>query len=277
MGKIILCSGIRTKRPYAFAPTGIRIYSIEELCYYLYNNVYSIEEGMFSDSFIDWIGTELKLTDRADKLKQLKEQKADIKTVVTAILCSSDYYTEEEIKNLIAILDDIIGMPVYKRRLMKAKHFLKNNKYTEAAVEYQQVLLSEEAADLTPEEYGDILHNMAVAKVHMNGLSEAIELFRGAFERNHREESLKQYLYSLKLSNNDKLFIEKLEEYQVSEERKEEILSFLEQQSRAVKQSAKMLGIQQLKLLKIQDRYKEYDEKLNEILEDWKEKVRKST
>ena len=124
MGKLILCSGERTKRPYGFTSTGIRIYSIEELCYYLYHHVYMIDEDMFSDDLLDWIEMELKLTERARMLKNLKKQKSDLKTMVTVVLCSADYYTEHEIKVMLKLLDDMIGMPSIKRSCIKANNYL---------------------------------------------------------------------------------------------------------------------------------------------------------
>ena len=73
MGKLILCRGKRTERPYVLQGTGYRIYSIEELCHYIYNNIYSIDETLFTDSLIDWIGTELCLPERAEKGVSLRQ------------------------------------------------------------------------------------------------------------------------------------------------------------------------------------------------------------
>jgi hypothetical protein len=274
MGKLILCSGARTKRPYGFASTGIRVYSIEELCFYLFHHVYLIEEEMFSESLIEWIKTELKLTERAEKLRLLKKQKADLKTIVTVILCSSDYYTEYEIKGLLKKLDEIIGMPFIKRNCIKANNYLKDSQFTEAAGEYDRILNSKEAVDLTPEEYGDILHNLAVAKVHITGLKEASELFCQAYERNHREESLRQYLYSFRLCSNDTLYAEKKEEYQISQELDNSIKSYLEQKGKEAEQSDMMLEIQHLKKRKAHGNMSEYDKETNELIDTWKTKVR---
>jgi len=274
MGKLILCSGVTTKRPYGFASTGMRVYSIEELCYYLYHHVYLVEEGMFCDALIDWIETELKLKDRAEKLRLLKTQKADVKTLVTVIFCSADYYTEYEIKSVLKMLDEIIGMPMIKRNCMKANNCLKDGQFSEAAAEYDRILNSEEAVNLSPEEYGDILHNMAVAMVHITGPGEASELFCQAYERNHSEESLRQYLYSLKLSNNDTLFEEKAKEYQISEERLGSITSYLDQKSDEANYTEMMVELQHLKQWKVQGKMSEYYNKLDEVIDSWKSKVR---
>ncbi len=274
MGKLILCSGVRTNRPYGFASTGVRVYSIEELCYYLYHHVYLIEEDMLCEALFQWIGTELKLSDRADKLRLLKKQKADIKTMITVILCSADYYTEYEIKSLLKMLDEIIGMPFIKRSCIKAKKYLKNRQFTEAVEEYDRILNLKEVTELTPEEYGDILHNLAVAKVHITGLKEASQLFYQAFERNQREDSLRQYLYSLQLSGNDALYHEKMDEYQISEELHESVASYLDQINEKAKTSELMSEVQHLKQRKAQGRMSEFYKEMNEMIASWKAKIR---
>lgn len=271
MGKLILCSGARTNRPYTFPSTGIRIYSMEELCYYLYQHVYLIEEDLFRDSLFDFIEEELKLPERASKLRLLKKQKADIKTLVTVILCSTDYYTEYEIKSLLKTLDEIIGMPFIKRSCIKAITLLKNRQYSEAAGEYERIINSKEAAKLTPEEYGDLFHNLAVAKLHITGLKEASRLFYQAYERNHREESLKQYLYTLKLLDHNESYKEKIQEFQIDKETEEDILSYLEQMESMAKDS-KIL--QEIKLLHNTQAKNQNRDKLEEIINSWKAKIR---
>ena len=272
MGKLILCSGVRTERPYVFSQAGVRIYSIEELCYYLYHHVYLIEESLFTDSLLDWIGTELKLTDRAEKLKTLKAKGADLKTIVTVVLCSCDYYGEKEIMSFLKVLDGVIGMPRWKRNFYKANELLNNRQYTEALSEYDRIVNPEEGNSLTPEDYGDVLHNMAIATAQSKGLKEATELFRQAYEHNHREESLQQFLYAVLLSGGD--FEEKAGEYQVDEATKNAMTRYMEQIQGEAEVSDGMIEIHRLKQCKAEGRIAEYYRIADEIIEKWKIPVR---
>ncbi len=274
MGKLILCSGVRTSRPYGFAGTEDRVYSIEELCYYLYHHPYMIEDEIYNDALIEWIGTELKLTQRSKKLQELKRQKADVKTMVTVVLCSADYYTEQEIKSLLRTLDEIIGMPKIKRCCIKAEQYLAGRQYREAATEYERILASEEAAALSPEEYGDILHNLALVKLHTSGFSEAEQLFGWAYERNAREDSLCQYLYTLYLSGDMDRYEQKLREYEVSEELRQRVEAFLAEESAKANECEAMRGLEMLKALKGNGQISEFYQKAEELLGEWKLKVR---
>ncbi len=274
MGKLILCSGRRTDRPYVFGAAGIRVYSMEELVFYINSHIYFIDQDTFSDDLFEWIGTELKLTVRAEKLKYLKSQKADIRTLLAAVLCSADYYTEQEIKELIKTLDELNGMTPVKRSCIRAYCYLENRKYSEAADGYEQILNSKEAAGLTPEEYGDILHDLAVAQIHSKGLAEASETFRQAYERNHRAESLRQYLYTLKLSNRMDLFYQKAEEYQLGNDLNEDILRTMEQLEEQARDGKAMADLHKLKKLRAEGRIAEYQQRLDEMLEGWITSVR---
>lgn len=274
MGKLILCSGARTNRPYVFQTTGIHIYSIEELCWYLNHYVYFIDENMFDDTLIDFIGNELKLADRADKLRQLKIQGADLKTIVTAVLCSSDYYTENEIKGLLKTLDRIIGMPPIMRDFVKANIYLKSRQFEEAAEEYKKILASKAAVDLTPEEYGDIYHNLGVATIHRKGAAEAAEIFRQAYERNGREESLQQYLYAVWLNEDSEKFKESADRYRVSEEAAGKLIDNLKLAGEEADQSNKMMVIKQMRQLKEDGKINELYRLADNIIDEWKTSLR---
>lgn len=47
MGKFILCSGKRAKEPYYVNVTDTVLYTIEELCYFLYQNIYLVADDFF--------------------------------------------------------------------------------------------------------------------------------------------------------------------------------------------------------------------------------------
>ena len=274
MGKLILCSGARTNRPYAFSSSGVRVYSMEELCYYLFHHIYLIEEELFCTALMDWIQDELKLEERAEKLRQLKHKGADVKTMVTVILCSADYYTEYEIKSFLKELDTIASMPKIKRKGIKAYNYLGDQKFKEAEVEYERLLESKEAVELTPEDYGDILHNLAIAKLHTVGFHAAAELFEQAYQRNQREETLCQYLYTICIIGNEEQYRHKLEEYQVSEELRCKIENLLEEKQEEAAQCGMMAEIQNIRRSKLQGQMNDFYQRAEELIDCWKDKIR---
>lgn len=274
MSKLILCSGKRTDRPYVLPATGHRIYSIEELCNYIYNNIYSIDEALFTDSLVDWIRTELDLVARAEKLEMSLRQGADYKTLLAVVLCSSDYYTEQEIKKLLSVVDEIRTMPPARRWFIKANAFLKRKQYAEAAAQYDRLLISEEAVSLSPKDYGDVLHNLAIAALHTYGPERAIELFSQAYERNQREETLRQYMYILWLVKGKNTFEKIASDYQLDEELKEDIVVRMEQLSRDASMCKDMDEIYMLRSLEHSGKLAEVRDKCEQMIDGWIGEIR---
>lgn len=274
MGKLILCSGIRTKRPYILPTVGTRVYSIEELCYYIGRYIYIVDQDLFIEPLFEWMDTELELTARAQKLKQLKEQKADVKTLLAALLCSADYFTEPEIKFLIKRVEEITLMTPVKRSCLRADSCLKDGNYHEAAREYEQILNSRDTQGIKPEEYGDILHNLAIAQVHIFGLSVAAETFRQAYERNRREDSLRQYLYSLLLSKKTEEYHLKRMEYQVGVILSEEITSKIDQLEREAEVCEDMVKLEHIHRLRSEGKQNDYRNLVNDMINKWTLQIR---
>ncbi len=275
MGKLILCRGRLTDRPYVLPITGYRIYSIEELCYYIYNNIYFINENLFTDLLIDWIKTELCLPERAKKLKSLQRERADLKSLITVVLCSADYYTEQEIKKLLAAVDEIRSMPLAKRWYKKANSYLLKKQYGQAAMEYERLLISDEAVNLSPKDYGDLLHNLALARLHINGPERASELFLHAYERNQRQESLIQYLYCIWLCKGREAFNEKILEYKVDVDLRDKIVLKMEQLSREAKLCKSMNEIDSLRRLKNTQEESALEERFRKIIDGWINEIRR--
>ena len=58
MGSLILCHKKRAKQPYVISRVHMKIYTIEELCYYICNNLYLIDYTIINHQLCDWIGRE---------------------------------------------------------------------------------------------------------------------------------------------------------------------------------------------------------------------------
>ena len=82
---------------------------------------------------------------------------------------------------------------------------------------YRMLLKEKDAFGITSETLGDIYHNLAIALLHTDGFGEAADLFREAYERNNREETLKQYLLALRFYGDRAMYESALDIYQVSE------------------------------------------------------------
>lgn len=194
---LILAKGTMTGTPYQMPYTGQKVYSIEELCYYIYNNIYTINEEFFEPSLATWVREELKLPELADKLHYLIEQEHGLKDLTVAILCACDYYKEDEVRRMVEILDEITNLPLYKKKKIKADNYLRAKRYGKCLREYRKLLYGSFAVNFTPEEYGDIMHNQGIAHFYTSSFDMAKSDFKEAYVRNGKKDSLHHYLWIL--------------------------------------------------------------------------------
>ncbi len=214
----ILCKKKLAKEPYIIPVSEVSVYSLEELCYYIYNNIYSVTEEFFDGKLAVWIRDQLGSDSLAKKMKTLIERHNDLKDLVVTILCSCDYYKEEEVVKLVEIMDRIENLPPHEKNKIKADNYLQAGKYGKSLHEYKELLYGGMADQFTHEEYGNLLHNQAIALFHVSSFHEAAKGFKEAYARNHNEQSLNQYLYTLLITGQEEQFVKEGLSYDKSTE-----------------------------------------------------------
>lgn len=275
MGKLIFCTGRVTEKPYTFPFTKTKIYSMDELNYYLYNNIYLISEDTFQLSLCDWLENELLLPEVAEKIRSLLSRRNSLKDIVVSLLCSADYYTEQQIRELIQVMEQIERMPLIKKRKIKADSYLMFGQYAKASSEYEAIVDAKESAVFSGVEYGDIYHNLAVAKARTISASEAAKFYLLAYRRNQKEESLIQYLYALLLSKNMEEFNAACEEFSISSERQAQLEEDIFVKELAALETADYESIDRLSELKKEGKVAQYYKELKNTIRQYKETYRK--
>ena len=82
MGSLILCHKKRAKHPYEITRIHKRIYTIEELCYYLCNNLYLIDYTIINEQLCRWIRDELELVSLAESLMEMLKNHVSVEQFV---------------------------------------------------------------------------------------------------------------------------------------------------------------------------------------------------
>jgi tetratricopeptide (TPR) repeat protein len=218
MGKLIQCSSVIAGEPYCFPMTKTKVYSIEEVCYYIRNNIYMMQEEVFDREFARWIRQELGMEVTADKLDQMRQDHNNLKDIVVTLCCSCDYYTESEINTLIEIMDETQNLPLAKRQEIKAESFMKSGRLEKARQEYESILKSTEMLEGSSQDYGRVYHNLGVVCARMGEFRQAISSFRKAYEQNKATESLQCYLYCILAGGNREEYNKAVREMDVTRE-----------------------------------------------------------
>ena len=107
MGSLILCHKKRARRPFEISRIHMRIYTIEELCYYICNNLYLIDYTIVNDRLCKWLADELELTEMADELREKLREDCSMEDFILTILRKSEIYTAAEINKMKNVLEQL--------------------------------------------------------------------------------------------------------------------------------------------------------------------------
>jgi len=96
MGRYLLC-GKEAASPYEVEELDLRIYTIEELCYYIYHNLSLIGDEFIDERLITFIRKELDLPDIAQKIDRFYSSPSDQDSTLQMLLADVGYYSDQEL------------------------------------------------------------------------------------------------------------------------------------------------------------------------------------
>ena len=275
MGKLILCSSVIAKHPYCFPMTKTKVYSIEEVCYYIRNNIYMMQEEVFDKEFADWIRHELGMEETADKLDRMREDHNNLKDIVVTLCCSCDYYTEREINDLIAIMDQTQNVPLRGRQKIKADTYLKSGSLERARQEYERILKSPDMLNAKPEEYGQLYYSLGTALAGMGEYRQGFQAFQKSYEYVKEQKALESCLYCLKLGDMPEEYDRAVKEMGVTREQQTFIVAQYEEALRQSIDSRECKMVRRIRRMKEQGD-PAYQRAASELIFEWKNEYRKS-
>ena len=98
--RYILCQVKRAKNPYYISNISTNIYSIEELCYYLYHNIYLLDETIINEQLLVWMKEELHLRRLYQRLYVLLEEKKNIGEFILPIFKEINYLSHDQFREM---------------------------------------------------------------------------------------------------------------------------------------------------------------------------------
>ena len=236
MGSFILCQTQKAERPFYIETIAVNIYSLEELCYFLYHNLYLIDRTIINDELCVWIREELKLAQLAAKLKPKVGKFASAEDILYPIFKEINYLTYEELKELNRRLKKMDEETISERQKKKGDSLVENGMYVSAIRVYQKVLASETEENEPAGFSACVYHNLGCAYSYLFQMEKAVECFEKAYQAAPNEETLKTYLLAYRSVRTPIEYESRLEELSVGEETKNAVARELERFSRIPEQ-----------------------------------------
>jgi len=235
MGTVKLCVHELAKTPYYVEATGISVYSIEELAYYLYENIYLIDERLVEEKLYTWIERELEMESLAERLRNGKTAGNHVYNQVMTILKASEYYTEEELNELSEKIRKISVLQTQERMKYKADELLQNKNYWAAIVEYERILSIRQNSKLKVDFYAKVWNNLGGCYARLFLFEKAAACYENAYQFQKISEYKEKAHYARKIANYGQPELEEIQESKLSEEfirQSEIVLKELEEKSR---------------------------------------------
>ncbi len=195
MGSLILCHRKKAKHPYEIARIHVRIYTIEELCYYFCNNLYLIDYTIVNKQLCDWIESELELYELARELRWQLEQNKSMEQFVLTILSHASIYSAAEITKIQNVLEQLKNQNEVEREKYKADNLLNSGEYASAILVYLSIVNKEWDDSMGKDFYGKVYGSLGAAYGRMFLYEEAANAYERGFQVCHDPQMLKRYLY----------------------------------------------------------------------------------
>lgn len=198
MGSIILCHKKKARHAYEITRIHKKIYTLEELCYYLSHNLYLIDNTIMNDQFCLWLETELDLLELSHELRDALLDHCGVGKFVNLIMKNSKIFRASELNQISEVLERIKEQKEVERRKNKADNLVKNGEVEEAILVYQAILRDEKDLTVTEHFYGKVHANLGAAYGRAFLYKEAMEMYDIAFQMCNDPMMVKSYLYAAK-------------------------------------------------------------------------------
>lgn len=212
MSGYILCQIKKAEHPYFIENISTNIYSIEELCYYLYHNLYLIDSSILNEGLCVWLEEELGLGKLAAKLRPHLGKFVSAEDVLYPIFKEINYLTYEELRVLngkLALLDQ---EPAPLRKKHKGDLLVENRMYVNAIRVYQKLLERDDLDTVRQGFRGEICHNLGCAYSYLFQMEKALEYFWKAYLDKKTAGDLSCYLLAYRSIRSKEEYHRKIKE-----------------------------------------------------------------
>ena len=226
---IRLCIGEYARVGYDPEHMGIKVYSLEELCFFIKENAFLLDDGFVDDALGAWLSEECGLQDLGEELRRASRKRMSLKSYVGMILEYACFFSKEKNKEILDIIVENSSLSIYQKKKARADALVNKGHYGLAGKEYGRLL------QMLPEEQiilrGEIYHGCGVCLAKMFYFTLAGEYFLKAHTMTGKIASYKQYLWTKRLSMTEKEYVKFLKEHEEAYEDSVDMEEYLEELS----------------------------------------------
>lgn len=140
MSYVIFCKGKRAEKPYLIEDIKMPVYSMEELCYYIYSNVSLCDRELLKPELAAWIERQCGLPDLSESIRVVLQKDPRAERVAAQIFAYANYLTRQERDAVCERIRKYSMLGLNERRKMRGDYFYLGQKYRDAIREYEEMI-----------------------------------------------------------------------------------------------------------------------------------------
>ncbi len=231
------------KEPFYIKKLDKRIYSLEEINFFIYNNINLIYQEFFSDELISFIEKDLERADIARGLRIIKDNKGTVKELISFLLKESHYYSPNELARIANYVVNIDNMTEAERLKIQADGFYEKGQYESALRIYFDILnMMDEEKTLSEAFFGGIAYSIGTIYAKLFMCKNANSYFSKAYELYPDTSYAKACVYMALINNDEEEILKTIVKYHITDEALEVMRSRVRSLRREIETSDETLN-----------------------------------
>ena len=201
MAGIKLCTIKKADQPYFIRPAAVRVYTAEELAFFLWQNPWLIDGSILNTSLTRWIAEELDMSDTALTMESAMRHDKTEAEILRPFYEEVAYLTRAEWKHFAGTLDRKAQESRWGLLKRKGDALARNKRLMAAQTCYHDALdsLPADPTGSMNAFRAEVWHNLGVLHVKMLDGEEGIHAFRKAFSFDQNSDRKKTLMLAMRL------------------------------------------------------------------------------
>lgn len=205
-----LCLRRQAEKPYYIENIRTGIYSLEELCFYLYHNICLIDDTIMNEGLCDWIRDELGLARLYRQLYAQLEKKDGAVFFIMPIFREAGYLSQQEMREYQERLAKLEVQSEDMKQKLRGDYLVKEKMFARAIREYDQILSRRNPGKLGTQFYAAIWNNLGCAYAGLFQFEQAAQCYQESYSLMKTKETFRKYVSALPLFLSEEEYQKKL-------------------------------------------------------------------
>ncbi len=264
---VIVCRQQRALHPYYLEALGINVYTCQELCYAVYHHTLLFLDGFVDRNLIDFIRDELGMGFLAVRMEQRIKIGEKPEEIIFLFMQECDYYTTLELNRLRQIVVSLKKLSSLEYAKKKADYLVQLKQYGNAIAKYEEIL--EAAANKADDQFiSTIFNNLGVCYARGFQFRKAMDAYEKAYGKKKDSGILENMYHLTKISSE----LEMKDKYRTAMS-KEVVQQWDSDFDKAVENAKEVEEVKKLREL-FEKEADQREEKMNHLVEEWKQEYR---